>query len=192
MRHFLFGYGSLISKHSRDKTAVSGVFIPVRAQGIKRGWIIHIPQYGVTALGAMTSKNGYCNGVVFEVDESEIPKYDEREIGYDRVKIDQKNIVALEDYSIPSAMFWAYVNNKEEFSTKEYPIIQSYIDVILTGCFEISEDFARKFIRTTYGWNSEWINDRKDPRYPRAMKNVNEQSIDNILMDELKENFVRK
>lgn len=57
-------------------------------------------------------------------------------------------------------------------SSQQYPLVQSYADVILTGCLAIGTDFAIEFIETTQGWGQAWLNDRAQPRYQRAMHAV--------------------
>ena len=39
-------------------------------------------------------------------------------------------------------------------------------DVCLTGCLEYGDDFAREFIRTTFGWTPYWLNERELARRP--------------------------
>ena len=48
--YFIFGYGSLIYKDSRDKSGESGDSIPVKVNGIRRGWNIAISQARAVAL----------------------------------------------------------------------------------------------------------------------------------------------
>ena len=45
---------------------------------------------------------------------------------------------------------------------KQLPILQSYVDKVIIGCLEYNIDFARRFIKTTYGWNKYFLNDRQD------------------------------
>merc|ERR1712037_785718 len=47
-----------------------------------------------------------------------------------------------------------------------YPILQTYIDVCLTGCLEHGEAFAREFINTTFLWAPFWLNERELARRP--------------------------
>jgi hypothetical protein len=48
----------------------------------------------------------------------------------------------------------------------QYPILQTYIDVCLTGCLEHGVDFAREFIQTTFLWTPYWLNERELSRRP--------------------------
>jgi len=47
-----------------------------------------------------------------------------------------------------------------------FPILQTYIDVVVSGCFEHGEDFAREFIETTFKWSPYWLNERELARRP--------------------------
>jgi len=78
---------------------------------------------------------------------------------------------------------WAYIpKDGGTGADHNYPIMQSYVDVILRGCLSISKDFALKFLESTHGWwhdqtihspESEtpeyvWVDDRHAPYYVRA------------------------
>jgi hypothetical protein len=180
MKNYLFGYGSLICKASRAITGQSEKAIPARAKGVKRGWYFKAPE-GCTAVTAIYDKNSICNGIIIEVDEKELPKFDIREEGYSRVLIEKENIETLNKENIDGKV-WTYLADEINLPNKKYPIAQSYVDVILTGCLEISEKFAIEFIKTTEAWNYPWINDRDNPRYPRALKDVKQkEKIDQLL-----------
>ena len=59
-----------------------------------------------------------------------------------------------------------YVPELSQPPSREYPILQSYIDVCLSGCLEFGEDFAREFLETTFEWSQFRINDRVLARRP--------------------------
>ena len=55
----------------------------------------------------------------------------------------------------------------------ENPIVQSYVDIFITGCLELQArvadpdlDFVAQCVRTTDGWSKHWVNDRLQPRRP--------------------------
>ena len=48
----------------------------------------------------------------------------------------------------------------------EFPILQTYIDVCISGCLEHGEEFAREFLRTTFLWSPYWLNERTLARRP--------------------------
>jgi hypothetical protein len=91
---------------------------------------------------------------------------------------------------------WVYVPKHSIPPDGSHPILQSYIDIIMRGCFNtIGDDFARAFISTTTGWSapndihsSYWVNDRDWPIYKRADRfysKMNAAKIDDVLFDEL-------
>lgn len=87
---------------------------------------------------------------------------------------------------------WVYIPNRPMRADSKYPIMQSYLDVIIRGCLNISEDFAIQYLQNTHGFDVGqdtaavslekdnhhedsspsyvWIDDRGDPRYVRADK----------------------
>jgi hypothetical protein len=48
---------------------------------------------------------------------------------------------------------WTYVTRHPLPASSDYPIAQSYVDIVLRGCLTISTSFAQEFIQTTKGWN---------------------------------------
>ncbi len=172
VNNFIFGYGSLICAESRARTGQSGEAIPVRVNGIERQWNLVAGDMRLTAVGAIANPQYSCNGVLVSVPESELPKFDKREAGYTRLPIAHKDITSLFSNIIPQGNLWVYVADIPGKPDAANPLAQSYIDVILTGCLDISDDFAKEFITSTTGWNNPWINDRKAPRYVRAMSEV--------------------
>lgn len=90
-----------------------------------------------------------------------------------------------------SSKVWVYIPNKGIYADDKYPIMQSYLDIIIRGCLNISEDFAIKYLETTHGFDVHdespqyvWIDDRHDPHYVRADKDWSKNMgnvADNIL-----------
>lgn len=193
---FVFGYGSLINKESRNKTEASGEAIPVVARGIRRGWMIHMVDHRATALSITKEENAICNGVVFPlVTTNGLAKFDERECkaGYERIQIGL-DAVPLGGASLSEGTIWAYVSNYAQTPSKDMPVIQSYVDVIVTGCLRIGKDFAKEFVRTTDGWAGPWEDDRSAPRYVRPMARDAslETRIDELLAETIPEYFARR
>lgn len=192
-QNYIFGYGSLISSESRLKTGESGKTTICYARGIKRSWNFVVPRDNNTALGAVYDEEAECNGVLIPIPEIELPKYDAREVGYSRQLIESDAIRLTNNHDVPPAI-WVYLLNTPGQPSSENPIIQSYLDVVLTGCFEVGgEQLARDFIALTHGWSVNWINDRQNPRYPRAMENVFlKNEIDEILNQTIPEYFNKR
>ncbi len=171
MAHYIFGYGSLISSESRNKTGATNEAWPVRMSGVQRGWNLVVPHFCMSAVGAYRKDGATCNGVLVSVLEQEFPKFDEQEIpyGYVRNEVNPYDVEFLKEGELTGKdTAWIYTTSNPGTPTQEAPIVQSYVDVILDGCMEFGLDFAKEFIITTKGWEMPWVNDRKNPRYPRA------------------------
>jgi hypothetical protein len=127
--------------------------------------------------------------VIFQVSQQQIDEFDQRETGYKRERIDQKNISMLDgSKSAPEGDIWFYANKEKRYASPEYPIVQSYVDICLNGCLEIEAtyplakeaEFAETFLKTSTNWSKYWVNDRIYPR--RAFIYVpNASKIDQLI-----------
>jgi hypothetical protein len=52
---------------------------------------------------------------------------------------------------------WIFVQRYDCPADEDFPIAQSYVDIIMRGCMGISKEFARNFIDTTIGWSPEEV-----------------------------------
>ena len=129
------------------------------------------------------------NGVLYPVDGSNLPAFDSREAGYRRVLVPRTMIEAISWQGLPeSGDFWVYVpvvpNGEPGVDLPDpsanFPMLQSYIDVVLRGALRYGPDFAKELIRTTAGWSVFWLNDRELPRRPWVDTN-DYQGIDTLL-----------
>lgn len=186
--NFIFGYGSLICTDSRGRTGVSGPAYPIEVKGISRRWSLHSPQWPATAVSAHINEESECNGVFFEVDDINLERFDEREAGYDRIQIPWQKVTNLTASTLPEhGALWAYVGKSTGQPTTDRPIMQSYLDVILNGCLDISEEFATRFAALTAQWQ-HLVDDRHAPQYLRPLKNnARAYDIDLILEKHLPE-----
>ena len=115
------------------------------------------------------------NGVIYAVNKEELDDTDKRESGYTREDI-ASHVEILSGGSVPKSEIYIYLNKFEEgqreksIPTRDFPIVQSYIDICLTGCLQIEKgfpdavDFAGEFLQTTREWSKYWENDRVQPR----------------------------
>ncbi|HEV2667779.1 MAG TPA: gamma-glutamylcyclotransferase family protein [Blastocatellia bacterium] len=177
-QQFIFGYGSLLESRSRVMTSPSALYAsPVNVVGIQRGWFGRAVSDSLspTYLGAVSDPNFNCNGVILKVSQRELESFDNRESGYKRERIDQKNITMLDgSKSAPEGDIWFYAATEKHFASPEFPIVQSYVDICLNGCLEIEAtyplakeaEFAEMFLRTSTNWSKYWVNDRIYPRRP--------------------------
>ena len=179
---FIFGYGSLINTPSRNATAGAPVpAIPVRvsaAFGYIRTWNDRSPS-GFTALGLRKAGSGEdgmtINGVLYPVEGDDMAKYDAREAGYARVEVPHAAIEAVSWQSIPQqGHIWAYVPVRPGGTPgvglaepdAAFPMLESYIDIVVEGGLEYGPDFARELIETTADWSQYWLDDRELARRP--------------------------
>ncbi|MFG1349215.1 gamma-glutamylcyclotransferase family protein [Xanthobacter autotrophicus] len=194
---FLFGYGTLISEPSRTSTSRRRVVaVPARVSarfGLVRAFVARggaRSGAGFTALGLRHLREGEVpssiNGVVFPVrDAEEMAAFDRREGGYQRVEVAPALVEAVGWQGLPrSGRVWIYVPKGVDMSgvaiSREgtpdngippdaaFPLVQSYIDVVLQGALAEGGAFARELIETTFDWSEFWLDDRPIPRRPWA------------------------
>lgn len=121
---------------------------------------------------------------------------DAREIDYCRAAVDPEAVTLLDGSETPaSGQIWVYTNkpNRIGSPTPDIPIVQSYVDIFITGCLDLHElvtdpniDFVRECVRTTQRWSEHWVNDRIYPRrpfkhQPRAFEI--DKALNNLLPD---------
>jgi len=196
MRHYLFGYGSLINRSSRLATGQTGEAFPVRVKGLHRSWCVVAPEMNFTGLGVMKNPVSTCNGVLVQIDENELAAFDEREIigsnyNYDRLLIPNNQIQSHSNLG-SNIKIWSYIVKVPKNSDLKYPIVQSYVDVILGGCIDIGRDFADEFVMSTSGWHFPWLDDRTAPRYARYISGINTDFIDQILIQNIPTEFAKR
>ena len=191
-QHYIFGYGSLISSSSRRITGIAGDSLAVRVQGLERTWV-GWEGTGMRAVAARPMAGACCNGVLFEVPESELEKFDERETHYRRAQLDLLQVDYLQgDQALDeNSQVWVYLYNHKGHGLQSAPIVQSYLDVILLGCQEIAPTFAREFIVHTLNWDI-WHDDRHQPVYPRAQSHSEAMQLDQLLAELLPQAFTRR
>ena len=139
---------------------------------------------GFTALGLRKLDAGQIghtiNGVLYPVEGPDMSNFDVREKGYVRVEVPLTEIEAVGWQRLPEAAhIWTYVpvlsvdHNGSGVPGQGlpepdamFPLLQSYIDVVVEGGLEYGQDFAREILETTDGWSHFWLNDRELARRP--------------------------
>ena len=198
-KQYIFGYGSLQNIHSVNNTlshkaSLSEPTFIVRVKNLKRGWYLYMNSNNTfsepwTTLACYEQGGCTTNGVLIEITSECLIKLDERETGYIRKQIPIDNIECLGGigastvrknrfFNLPAnstVYYYSIDSDYIEPPCDNAPILQSYIDVCLTGCLEIDHrlgndnyEYSSEFLKTTYGWNNlaYWINDRIFPRRP--------------------------
>jgi hypothetical protein len=189
----LIGYGSLMNEQSKKATAPdAGDGLPVWIKGFKRGWFSRADMVGgPTFLGIVKQPEAEMNAAIFSIPLTAIEKYDEREKIYCREAVLPNTIRSLTSLALPQGEIWIYVSPKEsvKLPTKNYPLIESYVDIFLSGCLQLEkkfkiEGFAQQCIKTTKGWSPYWENDRLLPRRPWQYQ-PDALAIDKLLLENL-------
>ena len=183
MTAYVFGYGSLLERASRTRTNSDAIGAwPARVTGYQRGWFHQFADNvgsSCTYLGAIEAKGKTTNGVIYRVADFESTKA--RETGYTAIPLKAGEITML-DGGGPleigkDAKVYIFISNRDSISkskapTPQFPMVQSYVDLCVNGCLELeslyrtAKGFPAEFIRTTTGWNANWVNDRVYPRRP--------------------------
>jgi hypothetical protein len=195
-KHYLVGYGSLISHDSRSR--FSNIICPnmsIVAHGWQREWLARGLTVFQTGLGVSQVEAANINAVLLPIEQI-TPELRDREQGYLFVEVDPDSIEAVQASGLAEAeiskiranptanKIWICANQNRIQANAHYPIYQTYLDTCLVGCLEQDiHDFATKFIQSTHFWQHGWINDRSDSRYIRAanVTQLQQQQIDLLL-----------
>ena len=196
---YIIGYGSLMQNESRQRTTPNAnISYPVKVNGYQRGWFTKGSKVGfsTTFLGVVQSKESALNAAIYTIDVTEISTMDKREFSYCRLAVEPANYSLLkQDIPLSPGQAWIYVNKPNTIATanRHYPIVQSYVDIFLSGCLELEQrfelkDFAKQCLATTSNWSTQWMNDRIYPRRPFIYQPKARQ-IDQLLKEHLPQYF---
>ena len=142
--NFIIGYGSLIETKSRKLTNPNANnAYPIMINGFQRLWGVDAGNYKGTFLTVIRKPDQFFNAVYYQVQENDIRNTDEREVGYCRTKINVSNLKPMGLETLPKGNYWIYTINPNNLSSpsEEYPIIQSYVDIFISGCFQIQKRY---------------------------------------------------
>lgn len=163
MNQYIFGYGSLMNSASRKLTGQTSEAIPATVDGLRRYWG-KVGDNNTLSPLVVSQGQGKVNGVILQINDQELHEFDRRENGYQRIPLEHTCITSQLTLST-NDIVWIYTKDHSEPPCTLSPIMQTYVDTVLSGCLEISEDFAKQFIKQTIGWNFPIENDRLDPKY---------------------------
>jgi len=181
--NYIFGYGSLMNSASRQLTGQTSTAITATVEGFKRYWGKVDESYILSPL-VVDKGHGHVNGVLLKVTENGLQEFDVRERGYHRVLIEADNVESSLALT-PQDQVWVYIKDKPEPPCSLSPIMQTYVDTVLAGCLEISEQFAKQFIEQTIGWHFPLENDRHQPKYGNlaGVKKEHHNKIDALVAE---------
>ena len=187
-KNYIIGYGSLMDKESRIRTNKSAFVVkPILIKGFERTWGLHGGMYKITFLTIIKKENSIVNAVYYPVSIKDLKKTDRRERVYCRVKVEGKDLSFYgKKIKTKNKNFWVYAANpgKIKKPNNNHPIVQSYVDLFIGGCFQIKErykisEFPKQCVETTTEWSKYWVNDRVHARRPFLVPNF--YKIDNLL-----------
>lgn len=159
MKYSIVGYGSLLSHDSLKETIKDKRLIPVIVKGYKRVFNLIDSKNG-DALDVEESKGSEINGVLFEVNESELAKLQEREDGYvprKTLAYDFKSKEKIGD----CFLFIDYVDVDYENHKPD----KNYFLLCREAAYNFGEEFGMFWDETTFLSSgervSEWIRSNK-------------------------------
>ena len=171
---YIIGYGSLIyevSKMNTDDTASTNY--PIILSGYQRSWSVYgnLPGLNTIFLTVTYNASSSFNGVIYKT--INIISYDIREYIYCRLKVNETNLILLNDTSNIldiNRQIWIYISKRSHDSnesksgtttttttttpsptttttisttipSRRFPIVQSYVDIFIRGCLNISKTY---------------------------------------------------
>nr|WP_297348285.1 hypothetical protein [uncultured Glaciecola sp.] len=173
--HIVVGYGSLLSKQSRDKHSnIKSLPLPVIVNGWERAWVTKSDDEKQTYVGAYQNSSSSFNGHAFYTNIDEKLLQREQDYRFSKLMLDKLDFGVAINLSMLEVLsqhtIYVCETLQKELPSKEFPVNASYIDTCLKGCLEVGGvDEARRFIKTTKHWPEVFkLNDRLKPKYPRA------------------------
>ena len=162
MTPWFFGYGSLVNTATHDYP--NGT--PATATGWRRAWV-QTKDRPVAILTAVASEHSKIQGLVAEVPRGDWAALDLREAAYDRLPATE-NVAPRPGLDAETAIYAVPHRDWIHYQSRA-PIVLSYLDVVIQGYLRVfGEPGVAHFIATTDGWDAPVLDDRANPRYPRA------------------------
>jgi cation transport regulator ChaC len=179
--HAIFGYGSLLSIASLERTLgrrYVGPFVSCHLLGWNRAWDVSMPNSDfafvdesgswvmperILYLNAARSEGRRMNGVLFVITENDLKMFDQREWIYKRVRVndDLRGLAVLEGPA------WIYVGKPEHCvheptDPRKTAIRRTYLDILNSGLNEMGSRFVDDYHSSTQSIPSRLvINDQK-------------------------------
>lgn len=185
---YIFGYGSLVSRYSRQH--YSNIMVDVKTAKISgwcRAWCVSYPDERATYAGAIRDNTAALNGVLIATEIDQGIANRERGYQFTRLNVDDLSVDIAGANLSQHDQIWICESLQVDTATMANPLPQSYVDTCISGCLESKGlEGAIEFIQQTRGWNCLWLNDRyfePTPRYPRYTPISIEQAdlIDSLL-----------
>lgn len=161
---YFFGYGSLVN---RDTHTFKDAH-PARLKGWRRMWRpTHLREVGF--LSVVADENSWVDGLIAPVPDADWHALDLREASYERIAA--AHMVEHPLPHAPQIAVYSVPDDHSRAAQEGYHLLLSYIDVVVQGYLrEYGPEGAQHFFETTDGWDAPVLDDRDDPRYPRACR----------------------
>ena len=177
-----------MEKDSRTRTNKDAKNVkPIMIKNFERTWGQRSSRYKITFLTIKKKEGAKLNAVYYPLSIKGISKLDKRERSYCRIKLKDNEVSFFNDkINLKNKNFWVYAAKPDKINApdEKHPIVQSYVDIFLNGCFQIQDkfkinEFSDLCIETTTEWSKNWVNDRVHARRPFLISNFNR--IDHLL-----------
>lgn len=168
-----FGYGSLVNA---DTVPDSAEIVPGRLTGWVREWRVcgmWENGQGRCALSVRPQAGAEIWGVMTRDRKSGLDALEKRENRYEKVgAIASAFRCEAEQKPGPDGLFlFRATPENRRWGCARHPILQSYLDCVLTGYDRIwGAGGIDHFLATTDGWHVPVLQDRDKPLYPRAVR----------------------
>jgi cation transport protein ChaC len=183
MASAVFAYGSLVNRLARPAGLRSA---PAVLPHWARHWrhCIQTPHGRICALTVAPDPDTSIRGVVLFCEADTVEELDQREIDYHQVRVSVR--LDAPEAGMEEVGCVVHVGDLayDRAGSYEFPIWRSYLDCVLAGYIELGGRCAAEdFIASTRGWNVPILDDRGDPKYPRAvaLRSHELREIDEIL-----------
>jgi len=163
----MFGYGSLLSRRSMERTLgrrYDGPATPCALDGWRRSWDVVMPNTRLCAvedgaefvpehivyLNVRPAAGPPVNGLLYVLDAAELAAFDRREWIYDRIAVTDR----LRGVRLRGGDAYVYVARPEFVLDPSWPrsraaLRRTYIDIVETGLGELGAEFRARYDAST-------------------------------------------
>ena len=192
MNHYIFSYGSLACREIAELTGDTIGFTPATLKGYRRNFRVPVKSGRFAAAGIETDKGNECHGMLVQIPENELTKFDEREKLYNRIEVKRSQLSLFSGIPVPEGVYYLYVPKNPQAPMETTPLAQSYIDVLLAPFITADPVKATEIVKTMRDLDKPWIDDRKMPRYSRYLSGIDTEAVDHILEMAVPDKFIRR
>jgi gamma-glutamylcyclotransferase (GGCT)/AIG2-like uncharacterized protein YtfP len=159
MLAYIFAYGSLLDKESRESTIKTDLVFPCVLKGnYIRYWTYHPRDHTLVVLGmSQHTSKGNVNGVLLLVDDSMLSKLDEREYGYTRVELDKKDLEIAKQLDSDIPLYTYLLHRDRDIEVMNSLMNSRYMYICFRGFLVYGTAYVKQFIETTDGWKYPWM-----------------------------------